>query len=621
MKIYADDSAASAVVLNEFGEAYINITGDEGTQLSYEYHTKLKILTTEGLSKGDFTIPIYRTSSQWEVLASMKASTFVLSGTSYREIPLNTKLLMTDKLNENWDLLKFTLPGVTVGSVIEVQYKIESPFIYNFRTWKFQDDIPKIYSEFWALIPGNYIYNTTLKGYLKLSKNESTIVKRCVELGRGQADCALNKYAMKRIPAFRDEAFVSSPKNFMASINYELSEIHHFGGRVDRITKDWKDVEEELRYDERFGGQLRKGRNLFDNRLAGFAALSASEEAKARLTYDYIKSKILWNGRFGFLPQEGTRKAFESGKGNIGDINLNLIAALTEVGLDASPVLLSTRENGTPIMIHPVISDFNYVVAHLKIGDKLFLLDATDPLLPFGMLPFRCLNGKGRLITRNEGSWIDLQTRSRDRQMISMELVLGTNGLTGILAITHSDYAAYKQRLELRKYSSEGDYLKGLEAKWRGIKITRFETHGKDSLDSDIFEEFTIEIADIRPDQSILYIDPFFVGKVERNPLRSETRHFPVDLGLPTDRTFILNLDYPEALEVDEVPSKKALALPRNGGRFLFTASDLGGTISLTSILSMAKAVYPAEEYAYLRELFTNVVQVNQSVLVLKKKD
>ncbi len=620
MKVYPDDSSASAVVLNEFGEAYITITGDEGTQLSYEYHTKIKILTPVGLNKADFVVPLYK-ATKTEELADLKASTNVISGSSYKEIPFDTKKVMREKLNDHWDLAKFTLPGVTVGSVVEVMYKIEGPFIYNFHKWEFQSDIPKVYSEFWALIPGNYVYNTTLRGYLKLFKNESTIVKRCVVMGNANADCVLNKYAMKRIPTFPDEEYLSSPKNFMSAINYELSEIRHFGGQVDKITREWKDVEEELRLDDRFGGQLRKGKNMFDNQLSGLTSISIGHEEKAKLIYAYIKSKISWNGRFGFLPQEGIRKAFEGGNGNVGDVNLGLIAALGEAGLDSSPILLSTRDNGTPIMLHPVISDFNYVVAHVRIGERTYLLDATDPLLPFGMLPYRCLNGKGRLITREAGSWIDLQARSKDRRIISAELVMENNRISGTMEISHSDFAAYNQRKAIMKHASLDDYLRSQEAEWKVVKIKGYDVQGLDSLDRELVEKFNIEFTESGPGGTeILYIDPFFVSKMASNPLRSETRNYPVDLGTSIERTFTLNLEYPVEMEVDELPQRKGLTLPRNGGRYLLNVSDLGGTVSLTSIFLLSRPTYPIEEYLSLRELFANVVQSNQSVLVLRKK-
>jgi hypothetical protein len=103
--------------------------------------------------------------------------------------------------------------------------------------------------------------------------------------------------------------------------------------------------------------------------------------------------------------ESGIKKAFDNKTGNVGDINLSLIAALKYANLDVEPMMLSTRDNGLVTEIYPVITEFDYVVAKLNIGDKVYLLDATDQYYPFGLVPVRCLNGKGRVMGNKESYW------------------------------------------------------------------------------------------------------------------------------------------------------------------------------------------------------------------------
>src|SRR5205085_10865348 len=111
---------------------------------------------------------------------------------------------------------------------------------------------------------------------------------------------------------------------------------------------------------------------------------------KAKRVYEFVKQKFEWNGVYGLYSEYGLRKALDLGKGNVGDINLTLIASLVAADLNAEPVILSTRANGFPVELHPVLSDFNYVIARLTIDNKTYLLDATDDFLPFGLIPARC---------------------------------------------------------------------------------------------------------------------------------------------------------------------------------------------------------------------------------------
>ena len=164
--------------------------------------------------------------------------------------------------------MKFAIPNVRVGSVIEISYELESPFIFNFRNWEFQSDIPKIKSEYWATIPGNYLYNISLRGYLKLTKNENILIKDCFTPGGGgTADCSRYKWEIDNVPAFVEEDYMTEKSNFVSMINFELSEVDYIDGRKDRVTKEWKDADQELKSSDRFGVQLKRGKSIMDGHI------------------------------------------------------------------------------------------------------------------------------------------------------------------------------------------------------------------------------------------------------------------------------------------------------------------------------------------------------------------
>src|SRR5690606_13980299 len=101
---------------------------------------------------------------------------------------------------------------------------------------------------------------------------------------------------------------------------------------------------------------------------------------------DHIKTWFKWNQYYGKYSDEGIKRALEKRSGNVTDINLSLVAALSAAGVDAEAVVLSTRDNGMVNKLYPILSDFNYVIAKVNIDDQSYFLDATDPLLPFGLL-------------------------------------------------------------------------------------------------------------------------------------------------------------------------------------------------------------------------------------------
>ena len=123
MKVYPKDTAAQAVVLNEFGEASVDSEGDHNLQL--EYHIKIKIVKKQGVEQANFSIPLYKDGSRKQFVKAISASTYNLVNNQIRETKMEKEALFNENHNEYWDVTKFTLPDVQVGSVIEVKYILQ----------------------------------------------------------------------------------------------------------------------------------------------------------------------------------------------------------------------------------------------------------------------------------------------------------------------------------------------------------------------------------------------------------------------------------------------------------------------------------------------------------------
>jgi len=621
IKTYEKDTSAAAVILDEFGEAYIDNAGNH--DLLFIYHTKIKILKQSGVEKATFEIPLFKGTSQVELVRSVKASSFNYENGTMKETKLDSKNVFKENYNKHWDVSKFAIPNVRIGSVIDVMYTIESPFFFKFRNWEFQDDIPKIKSEYWASIPGNFIFNITLKGYLKLSKNESEVVRDCFSPGGGNvASCARFKWGMTDIPAFKEEEYMTAKSNLLSEINFELSEVKYFDGRTDKITKEWKDVEDELRKDEKFGLQLKRGKDIVDEHVELLTAGESDPVNKAKKIYDFIKNWYHWNDAYGMTSEFGIKKAFDKQSGNVADINLSLIAALKYAGLNAEPLILSTRENGFPTEIHPVLTDFNYVIAKLNINDKVYLLDATDDFLPFGMIAKKCLNGKGRVLGEKESSWYELKPAEKSKQIIMVNLKLDDAGtITGTVQATFTGYEALAQRKEIASAGSDKEFMKVLAKRMVDLEIKDLKIENIDELAKPLVMKLDIEMTGYgNLNASNILFNPFIIGKWKQNPFKSAERLYPVDFGVSIDESLILNLEYPTTFEVVDLPQKIGLALPNSGGRYLYDVQNIGNRLTLNSSLLISRTFFSSEEYHYIKELFNRVVAAHQTDLMFRKK-
>ncbi len=618
MNKYALDSSASALVLNEFGEAYFS----EG-YLYFEYHAKIKILTVDGLKYGDYHIPLRKRDSNKEEILGIEAQTSNLVNNKIENSPLNLKSVFYENTSKYANYAKFTLPNVVVGSVVEVKYKIKSPFILTFWPWEFQREIPKVYSEYWAKIQGNYQYSISLRGPFKLSKEESSIEHDCYTYGSSKADCSVLKFAMIDIPAFKEEEYMTAKSNFIAAINFELKEIKYFDGRVDKVTKEWADVEDELIRNEDFGSQIRKAKNLTEQVITGVINTDSSELYKAKRIFAWVRDNYSWNEEVRMQSEFGVKKAWESKVGSSADINFILLGFLQSAGLTANPVILSTRANGTPAAsLFPVISDYNYVVAHVQIGDSFYLLDATNKNLPFGLLPIYCLNGDGRLLAKKKSAFIKLNTANgKLKKYSSIALSLNEDGsFSGKVQISYTDYEAAYKRNELGS-SIDQSQIKKIQNQWKEAEIKNYAVENLLDKNKPLIEKFEIIIKEEEEKPKRIYFNPFLIDKWKENPFKSEERLYPVDFGAAVQQVLALTIQIPSNYSVDDFPKSITLGLPNNGGRYIFAASNTNNSIVLRNSLLLNNAIYTTNEYSSLKELFARMVQIQQTDLVFIRKD
>ncbi|HVS91494.1 MAG TPA: transglutaminase domain-containing protein [Mucilaginibacter sp.] len=625
MQKYDKDTSAHAVVLREYGTSRIILDNDDYTKVVFQYHVRIKIFDKSEFDKGTITIPIYNGDNNvYEEVRDITGTTFYKDEKGVEQkAELDPKQVFRTKENKYWTTMKFAMPAVREGCVIEYKYTIYSPHIENFHSWEFQSDIPKMYSEYEVHIPGFWTYNASLKGSLKLTKNVAEVEHECFTFGTAKADCSHMTYGMSEIPAFVSEEYMTSKKNFISSVNFELVQYQNFQtGATTKYTKEWKDLDYQLKTEFWFGGQLKR-KELLKERIAPIIGGMTDSMAKAKAVYAFIQKNIKWNDFYAYGSDDGLKKALDSHSGDVADINLTLVTALNAAGIPAEAVMLSTREHGVINYLYPGLGDFNYVIAKTDIGGKTYLLDATDQLLPFGVLPMRCLNDKGRVFSLDKPSyWIDMNTGQREGTTYTLDLTLSDNGkLKGTFSRYSSGYSAYEMRQEIKKFNTEDEFIENLEGKLDKVKILKSSFENLDSLNKPLGETYEIEISAFdNLDHNKLVFNPFLFNRMLTNPFKLAERDYPVDWGMPSDERYILTVHLPEQFQVDNPPQNLAFAMPDNGGKFIINYQGDNGLFVFSNVIQFNKSVYGPDEYPYLKELYNKIILSEKNELVFKKK-
>lgn len=602
----------SAVVLLEMGKTHMDISeADRGLRVFHTYKTRIKILSQEGFQHANITLPMYRFGKDFEYTQNITGKTYNLENGRITSIDLQRQNILTENKSEYLKLTKFSLPNIKEGSIIEFEYTVVSPNIFNFRSWQFQSSIPKIRSEYNVRIPAISKYNVTLKGGLKIDEHKPKRETGCIVVMGQRLDCSNITYSMSNIPAFKEEAYMLAPKNYISAINFELIEMANPNGGTDKYTKSWKDVDTELMLDKNFGSQLKKT-EFISKKLDPKLLEIADPHLRTAEIYRWIHKNIRLNQMYGKYSQFGIEDALEKKSGNVGDVNLAFIVALNAADIEAYPVILSTRNNGLPHDLHPVLSDFNYVIAAVKLGEEFVLADATNPLIPFGQLPLYCINGRGRIIySRKSSDWFPLKNNTVSLSEYNFIGKLGLDGkLTGKLTITKGGLDALHAREEILDFPSQEEYTERLDEKLNNVRLLDYQIHGLENPEQLLMEEYTVEVELLSQLKSgHLQFNPIFISRTNKNPFNLDERNYDVDLGSRETEKHYIEIELPQGMTLKQGPKKMNMVLPETSARYYYNGFVEDNTLKVTQQLTLNKAIFSPDEYFGLKELFSRIIQ------------
>lgn len=619
------DSAAAAIKLFDVGSCFFRYQQGGGRGFVYVYtrHVRIKILNKTAYDLGDFEIGLYRASTggNKESVTAMQGATYNLEGGKVVESKLTKDARFTERVDKNVTVKKYALPNIKEGSIIEYKYTIESDFIFNLRGWNFQTGIPTKYSEYTVIIPEYFFYKPNLTGHIPISRpinNREEAVSYITDLN---STAKRTKYVAENVPALKDEPFVTTLDDYRARIDFEL-EGTRFPNQVYKdLTGTWPSIVKRLVESSDFGQYIKK-RSAAKTLVEKIVGTETDEMVKLNLIYDYIQNNVKWSGDYSlWATHSSPKELFEKRTGNSADINLALVSLLTAANITASPVLISTRENGAHPG-YPVLTEFNNVIVNAQLGDETILLDACEDFLPIGMLAFENLAHQGFNvdISRSEGQWILIAAPAAGESTFNYNLSLTPDlVLQGTVLEHHRGYNAWKRRNQYVNAGNESDYLKSYKNNRDGLGITSYQIRNLDTLSSILTERFDVEIdGNVDVAGNLLFFNPLLFERTKENPFKLEERNFPVDFGYPIKETFRIIVTIPEGYSIETLPKGMAYKLPEDGGSFTIAYAAEDDKLSVRSVIDLKKDVYSPAEYFNLKALFNVIVERHAEQIVLK---
>ena len=643
-EFYPLDSTADAAYLYKKRKTYYEFLQREGRfQIVTEIHEKIKIYTKEGLDFATKSVAFYKPESgDEESVTSIKGYTFSLVNGKVEKTKLSKSSVFEEKRNKYTTLKKITFPKVNKGSVIEIKYKLVSPYTRTIDDLEFQYNIPVKKIRYEISIPEYYVFNKRAKGFYFIkpkeeykSKNITYTVKNPGKGRAGVRDANRTTYDYNKInyeaknytflenniPALKNnEPFVNSIKNYRGGLKFEITEVNFtkLGGERKFLSSNWNDVSKQIYKSSSFGSELEKS-SYYKDDINSIISSSKTDLEKIVAIFQFVKSKVKWNGYKDKYTYNGVKKAYKEGVGNVGDINLMLTSMLRFAGLNANPVLVSSRGNGVPLF--PTLKGFDYVISMVQFPGKTYLLlDATEQNSIPNILPKRDLNWDGRLVKKDgTSSWVKLTpTKAAIEDNMLMVKISEDLTMEGFIRTKLENLNALSFRNNYNHIKEEELVLKYEED--NSIEVEDFKIENKKNLIKPIVKKIKFSSEDLIEEiNGKLYIEPLLFLTKHNNPFKLEERKFPIDFSNAWKTINRVNIEIPKGYKVEKLPELLAIGLPENIGIFKFQVKQIGTKIKTISILQFNEPLVGAQYYKDLKDFYSKLIKTQSEKIVLMK--
>ncbi|MCF6319285.1 MAG: hypothetical protein L3J83_08415, partial [Proteobacteria bacterium] len=418
----------------------------------------------------------------------------------------------------------------------------------------------------------------------------------------------VSKVNEDNIPALKSEEFVTNIENYRSKLILELTAITDPRGGVETFSTSWDKVTKTIYKRPSFGDQLKRT-GFFEDDVNAIVSGISDEVSKTFLIFNYVKSKVKWNNFYGYSALKGTKKAYNEGDGSVGDINLLLVAMLRSIGVNASPVLVSTRNHGIPL--YPTTKGFNYVICMVESGDGYMLLDATARYSTFNTLPTRALNWQGRVVRANGSSaWINLSSTKVSKESTSMNVKINDDyTIGGKVRKSLTEYVAMSYRNRFAN-ASEEDHIKYLERNNGDIEVSELNFENAKDVTKPLKLTYEYQLSDaVEEIGDKLYFSPLLFLATKENPFKQEERLYPIDFIYPFEDKYTVNVMLPEGYKVESLPESGIFDFNNDAGKFSYVIKENGNFLQIKVDFNINKAIIITTDYKIFKEFYGKMVE------------
>lgn len=589
---------------------------DSGAATSEYNYVRIKILTEEGRKYGNVEIPFVK-------------GEFSVDGVTARTIHPDGSIVQFDgKVFENTIVkskaLKFlaktfTMPDVTVGSIIEYHY-----------THNFKDNY--IFNSHWIL--SEELFTKHAEFSLKPYRRDTWVVQWVWPAGLPQGTeppkedpRGMILMTSDNIPAFQEEDYMP-PEN---ELKFRVDFVYHDSTPERDPTKFWASF-----------GKKRNGwaedfvnkRKAMEQAVAQIVSPGDSPEVKLQKIYarvqqvrnlSYEEAKTEQQEKREKIKLPGNvEELWKTGYGSGDQITWLFMGLVRAAGMEAHPCLVSTRNEYFFRKERLNDRELNSNVVLVKLNGKDLFFDPGSKFTPYGMLPWSETGVLGLQLDKNGGTWIQTPVLGSETSEIQRSAVLklaedGT--LEGNLKVTYTGLSASTRRVAERN-EDDTARKKYLEDEVRefvpmGVDVELTNKPAWNSSDDTLVAEFHLKVQGwlSSAGRRALFPTGFFVAP-EKHMFEHANRVYPIYFSYPYRKVDDVTVQLPLGWQLGAIP--KPFDDNAKAAEYSLNIADGKGILHIHRELRSDLVMVPVNVYPVLRNFYQVVRTEDDQQLILQ---
>jgi Domain of Unknown Function with PDB structure (DUF3857)/Transglutaminase-like superfamily len=592
---------------------YANYINDEAGNEFFYY--RIKVLSEKGNRHADVEIVIPPDGS----LSELKARTIHPDGKiiEFTGKPFQKTLIKGRGIKV---LAKtFTMPDVTVGSIIEYKYRIDEDGIFVDNAWTIQHELYTVKESF-RMKP----YLNAIRGFenghqvAALYSHMPNNIKP-VQKGAGY------ELEVENMPAFEAEGYMPPEEDFTPQMRFfylgrEASSPDVFWQTAGRMWND--DAEHFIGNRKEISHAAAETIGNESDPEQKLRKLYARAQQIRNLTYERERTEVEQK-KENLKENQNVGDVLARGIGNRADITRLFVALARAAGFDAMIVRTSNRQNKFFDKSLLSLRQLDSEIVVVNQGGKDIYLDPATRFCPYGYIRWLRTSTTGLKLDKKGGSFITVPGATYDKAMTRREadMVLDESGnLKGTITVKFEGGEALEHRLDGMETDDAGK-KKSLEDElqtWlpNGANIKLAKVDGWESSDQPLVASFDVELSSYSSAAGKRLLLPAYLFRAKQmDVFKLSGRKFPVYFPYAFGEVDKVNIKIPDGYTLESMPKEQNARLGYASYQNLVQFD--GQKVVTQRILQVNGIYFRVELYPEVKDFFGKVQAGDEQQAVL----